>query len=292
VDGGVVERKRATEVAEGILRRLVEGRREWPLSLVRELYVFGSFARGALQPGDVDLDVEFDHHDDRWAREVVQGLSYGYDPCRVFRQALVGRRRGAQFLFDGRTEADFDMTLLWRRGDDLPTALGRLHAIKPDPQARRADRDAMLPEFEGMDHWLPRPDREQIFEAVEKGALHVERLVLKDVRIDHPLALDHLETRWAPSSPLYRAGQAVFGYLLARGVDPGQIHLHGRDVRDRVTPYFAGFQLRYLRAMQRCFLEHQGTEWIEVIHPTRRGDLLALKLSPASRAPLKELNWQ
>ena len=142
-----MERERAVALAEGVLERLVEGQGEWPLSVVRELYLFGSFARGALQPGDVDLNVEFDHHDKRWAAEVIQGLSYGYDPRRVFRQALVGRRRGVQFVFDGRADADFDMTLLWRRGEDPQTAAARL--LRRIPAALPTRDEEMLPRTPG-----------------------------------------------------------------------------------------------------------------------------------------------
>jgi hypothetical protein len=287
-----MERARAVALTEAVLQRLTVGQAEWPLSLVREVYVFGSFARGALQPGDVDLDVELDHGDRRWHAEVARGLNHGYDPCRMFRQALVGRRRGVQFMFDGRAEADFDLTLLWKRGDDLSAALARLHAIKPDPQAGRAERQAMLPEFDGIERWLPRSYREQIIDAIEKGAIRVERLVLDDREMDDPLALTHLQERWQPTSPLYRAGRAVFGHLIDRGIDPGQVHLHGRDVRNYATPYFAGFGLRYFRAMKQCFLEHHGVEWIEVVHPTRSCKLQALKVFPESLPQLKEVDWE
>jgi hypothetical protein len=47
------------------------------------------------------------------------------------------------------------MTLLWHKGDTLQTALERLNAIQPDPAAGRALREAMLPEFEGLDQWIP-----------------------------------------------------------------------------------------------------------------------------------------
>jgi hypothetical protein len=90
---------------------------------------------------------------------------------------------------------------------------------------------------------------------------------------------------------LYRAGEAVFAHLIERGVDPAQLHLHGRDVRDSETPYFAGFSLRYLRPMQRCLTEFAGREWIEVVHPTARGDLAALRILPASAAALTDLAW-
>ncbi|GID94530.1 nucleotidyltransferase domain-containing protein [Amorphoplanes digitatis] len=284
-----MERQRALALTEDVLERLVEGQGEWPLRLVREVYVFGSFARGALQPGDVDLNVEFDR-DERWSAEFIEGLSNGYDPRRVFRQALVGRKRGVSFMFEGRDQSHLDLTLLWRRGDSLETALTRLHAIKEDPEAGRAERHAMLPQFEGMERWLRLSDREYFVEAIDKGALTVERLCLEVVDdVDHPLARQHLERRWSPNSPLHRAGRAVFAHLIGRGIDPAQVHPHGRDVRDRETPYFAGFERRYLRALPRCMTEFGGREWIEVVHPTRRGDLLALRVVPVSLASLKEI---
>ena len=286
-----MERQRAQALAESVLERLVDGQMDWPLRLVREVYVYGSFARGALDPGDVDMDVEFDRGDEQWKAEFLQGLSYGYDPRRVFRQALVGRRRGVQFTFDNRDDADFPMTLLWRRGEDLQTAVDRLYAIKPDPTAGRAERDAMVPEFEGMERWLPRSYRECLIDGVAQGAIVVERLPLTDDDIDDSRALAHLDSRWTPTSPLYRAGRAVFAHLLGRSVDPAQLHLHGRDVENRVTPYFAGFSLRYLPAMQRCLTEFDGKEWIEVVHPTRRGELLALRILTVSPARLEELRW-
>jgi hypothetical protein len=67
--------------------RLTHGRAEWPLSLVTDLYVFGSFARGAIEPRDVDIDVEF-KIDQRWAEHFAGCLAYGRDPHSPFRRAL------------------------------------------------------------------------------------------------------------------------------------------------------------------------------------------------------------
>lgn len=286
-----MQRERALALTEGVLERLVKGHEDWPLRLINGVYVYGSFARGALEPGDVDLDVEFAHRDEQWQAEFVQGLSYGYDARRVFRQALVGRKRGVQFTFDGLRHSDFPMTLLWRRGEDLSTAMERLHAIPTDPAAGRAERDAMLPEFVGVERWLPRLYRQRLIEAIDDGAICLERLTLNDAEVKHPKALAHLNGRWSPSSPLYRAGSSVFAYLLERGIDPAVLHLHGRDVENNVTPYFAAFGLRYLHAMQRCLNEFGGQEWLEVVHPSRRGGLLALRISTASQARLKKLDW-
>jgi predicted nucleotidyltransferase len=77
-DTVVVRRERALQLAERVLQRLDEGQGEWPLSLVKELYVFGSFARGATEPHDVDIDVEHDI-DQRWAVHFADCLAYGRD---------------------------------------------------------------------------------------------------------------------------------------------------------------------------------------------------------------------
>jgi hypothetical protein len=287
----LVERARATALTEEVLTRLVECQDEWPLSLVSEVYVYGSFARGAVQPGDVDLDVEFDQSDERWILTVVRALSNGRDPEAEFRKMLRGRKRGVELAFNNRADADYEMTLLWQRGEDLDAGLARVRAIKADPSAGRAQRDAMLPQFEGLDRWLPRPYRETLSEAIGAGAIAVDRLILPDVEVDHPLACEHLRRRWRSQSPLYRAGRAVFAHLLQRGIDPAQVHLHGRDVQNSETPYFAGFSLRYLLSMQICLTEHGGKEWIEVVHPTTRGDLDALRILPTGKQDPGGLTW-
>jgi hypothetical protein len=287
----LVERERAAALTEEVLTRLIESQQEWPLSLITEVYIYGSFARGALQPADVDLDIEYDQTDDRWISTVIRALSNGRNPHVEFKKPLFGRKRGIEFVFNHRADADYDMTLLWRRGEDLDTALTRLRGIEADSAAGRAPRDAMLPQFDGIDRWLPRPYRETLSRAIDAELNTVERLVLPDTDIDHPVARDHLERRWRPESPLYRAGRAVFAHLLARGVDPAQVHLHGRDVQDSETPYFAGFSLRYLTSMQDCLTEHGGTEWIEVVHPTTRGALDALRISPTGKPTPRDLLW-
>lgn len=147
----------------------------WP-----EIYLFGSFARGALEPHDVDIAVEF-ARDERWASHLVNSLRRGRDPHAVFRRALTGGRRGLQFLFDPRASgADFEMMPLWRRDESIQLARERLHAIVPDPRAGRAPRDAMIPQFEGLESWIPRPYREHLVDAVDSHAVALERFTLAD----------------------------------------------------------------------------------------------------------------
>ena len=61
------------------------------------------------------------------------------------------------------------MLVLWRRGGSLQLALYRLHGIAPDPTAGPAERDSMLPAFEGLERWLARLVRELLVGLVEAG---------------------------------------------------------------------------------------------------------------------------
>ena len=289
-DTPTVKRERAVDLVEHVLRALDEGRSEWPLSLVTDLYVFGSFARGAIEPHDVDIDVEF-KIDDRWAVHFAGCLAYGRDPHSPMRRALTGGRRGCQFEFNFRDRADFDMTLLWNRDGTLPTALDRVHLIQPDPAAGRADRDSMLPQFEGIDRWVPRAIREVLAEASSTGAITIERCLLDDGDVTSAVAREHLEYRWISSSPLYRAASAVIADWEKRGIDPGHAHLHGTDIGAKETSYFAGFDWRYFRSIPACLTEYCGVEWLEVVRPTRTRRLDALRILPRDRQLLERLRW-
>lgn len=207
------------------------------------------------------------------------------------RRMLATGKRGCQFTFNFREEADFELTLLWRKGDDLAVASERLRAIGADPEAGRAPRDSMLPEFEGIDEWIPRPYREALCAAVSSSTIGLERMVLPDGQVASGLAAEHLADRWKPSSPLYRSATAVVGYWERRGVDPGRCHLHGADIRDRETPYFAGFGWRYFRSVPVCLTRFGGAEWIEVARPTRTRPLDCLRIIPLDKEKLDQAAW-
>ncbi|NUP42467.1 MAG: hypothetical protein HOY76_36910 [Streptomyces sp.] len=224
-----MKRARAVELAESVLTRLHEQRDEPPLNVVTELHVFGSFARGAPEVGDLDLNIAVDAPPPQ-GTALVESLPLMALPETAIARELRQRRRSIQLLTRRKNDPGLEMTLLWRRGDDLPTALARLHAIKEDPDAGRAPRDHMLPAFEGLDGRINQARRQLIREAVEAGALAIERFDLADRHPSSDLACRHLAQRWKPSSPLYRAGAAVLAHLEDEGVDAGEVHLHGQDV--------------------------------------------------------------
>ncbi len=95
--GVQVKRERATEMLHEMLDNLDAGSR--PLDLVDEVYVFGSYARGALQPGDLDVAV-IHRTDTEFTEHVVGALMYGRDPMAGMKRALKGSKRGFQFQFN------------------------------------------------------------------------------------------------------------------------------------------------------------------------------------------------
>ena len=288
---GSVNRQRATQLAEQLLRNLDTHRQEWPVSIITAVYVFGSYARGATDPHDLDIDVEVHRQDEEFLSHFVTCLSSGRNPYSIIQRALVGASRGYEFMFEGHARADFPLTLLWQQGDSLDTALQRLHAIPVDDTEARAPRDAMLPQFDGLDRWIPRPRRERLAAAIAAGKITVQRLELPAAQATDPAAVEHIDDRWSSTSPLYRAAHAVLADLERRGIDPGLAHLHGRDVTGPDTPYFAGFDLRYFRSIPWCLTRYHGREWTEVIHPTRSQPLHVLRILPLQPDLLAHDDW-
>lgn len=211
-------------------------------------------------------------------------MSCGRDPYAALRMALRGRTRSIEILFERHTgHDDVPMTIVRRRGETLETAFERIDGITPDPSAGRAARDAMLPAFEGLEHWLPRYVLQELIQLIEARILLVDRLDLPIGQIiGERVVGPHLDRRWTSASNLRRAAEASLSHLHERGIDLHTGHLQGVDIVDgATTPYFVGFNLRRFSAMLYCFEEHGGVEWLEVVHPTAKQPLVALRCRPA-----------
>lgn len=286
-----MKRDEADRTIEMVLTRFFEARASRPVSLITQLAVFGSYARGAMAPHDVDVHVTYEA-DEEFAEDVVWALSQGRDPETPLRVALRGRTRSVQIVC-GKLPDEMlvDSVVLWRSGDSHEVALRRLRAIPVDPGAGRAPRHAMIDAFVGLDHILPMAFRSPIAEAVEVGALTVEQLVLDDRQVQDPVAREHIDLRWSPTSPLYRAAHALLAYHEDLGSSPMAVHLHGRDVSESDTPFYAGMQLRYTRGIHHCLGERGGVHWLEVVRATRTQPLTALRIVPRDRAVLQHLRW-
>src|SRR6266487_1170943 len=138
-----VKRAEAARRIDTLLERVVRADGRY-LARVREVWVFGSFARGALEVGDVDLAVEFDQTKDEAGRWFATLMAGGFDHLGALRRELRGTQRALEIHFnelaDLRKEG-FEPRLLWRRGDSLDEATAQLAALAPDASAQRAARD-------------------------------------------------------------------------------------------------------------------------------------------------------
>ena len=284
-----MKRSRAEQLLTDLLTRASTDQ-QWPISMVDEIHVFGSFARGALEPHDVDVVVEFTR-DERYVAQFVQDLSHGRNPFAPLRRALAGGSRGLQFQFQELENLHRDQiatALLWKRGEPLPVALQRLRRIEADPQAGRAQREYMLPAFEGIDRWVPLPVRELLSDWVNTAAVTVQQVQLPDGDVRDTRAREVIARRWVATSPLRRAAANAVAYLEAQGAEPRAIHLHGADIDRRDTLHFVGFQWRYINSMHHCLTYWRGDQWLEVPRPTTRQPLVGLLITVSDRGLLEK----
>lgn len=290
--GGAVKRERATTLVTEMLQRLHEGA-GWPLELVDAVYLFGSYVRGALEPHDVDIAVDFHRDEQKDARLVSYLVSSARDPRIDLRQALIGRRRGIQFQWEASERQQLEregvaMLLLWRRGDTLEQALAVLHGIKEDSNAGRAPRDDMIEEFEGLDRYIPRPVRHDLVHWRDAGQITISRLTLPDADVMPPgretvMAIDG---RWNLDSPLRRTALSALEHARILGAAIEDIELAGEmlytSTRSSGRPieprWWINWQWRRYRAIPRCLAEGDG--WLEIPHPPRVGPLDALLFVP------------
>ncbi|GAA2679565.1 nucleotidyltransferase domain-containing protein [Streptomyces lunalinharesii] len=283
-----MKRERATTLVNDMLDRLEEG--GWPLDLIDEILVFGSYARGALNPSDVDLVVEH-RRDDRLTSEFLHALSYGRDPSASMKRALKSSSRGLQIHFGERKtlEAEgFALTPLWNRGEPIDAARARLAAITPDPAAGRAPRDHMLEAFDGIDRWVPRPVRITLTELVDRKAATIRQLQLPDADPAHPAAHEAL-TRWTDTSPLRRAAAAALAHLEATSRPLDSVYLNGEPVigsrySDTTWQIGIGFGWSHYRSISHHLQE--GTDWFEVVRPTHAQPLHTLHITVQDRSAL------
>lgn len=131
---------------------------------VKELYVFGSYSRGAVEPGDLDLIVVYDSTDRRWADEQVRLMEeQGRNTLEIigtlpskFQAAVRGAIRSQgepiqvlvtpkveDVIGEGSRIKPDDIILLWSDRDSSWQA--KLAKIKTDESATRAPRNHLVP---------------------------------------------------------------------------------------------------------------------------------------------------
>jgi predicted nucleotidyltransferase len=276
-----VKRERATRLLEEMLGRVAEGG-EGYISLIEEISVFGSYARGAPEPGDIDLAVEYGR-DEKSGHALVRALAEGRDWTVPYRQALAGHRRGFQFVLgqsDRLRKEGYELVPLWHKGESLSTALERLHAIELIQGAGRAERDAMLPAFEGLDRYLPLPIRKAIVELVETGAIGIERIELGESAVEHPKVRRLLEIRTPNPGIARRVRQVGLSWFERQGIDPLCVAAGDGLLSHEPEKHQLSWTVARLNHLPGWLREHgKHGIWLAVVNPSKRAVLLALKIT-------------
>jgi hypothetical protein len=279
-----MRRSEATRRLEQLLGNAAGGGRYVPR--IREIWVFGSYARGAAEVGDIDLDVEY-HHDRELSTEFVRALSYGRDPHAGFNRELRGAQRIFQIHYGHRDalagEFPGELVQLYARGDNLEQTLARLHGISERSEAGRAPRDPVVYRLQGLEQHIPRPQRNQVSELVQRGTLAVARVELTNARPANARTAQLVESRWGKTNPKRRAALAAVAYLEQQGICPLRLRRPGAcvlgDRKSRVGVGLGGGGL----ADGIELLAHGGSLWLEVVNPSRTAPLVAVVLRPGAR---------
>jgi predicted nucleotidyltransferase len=223
--------------------------------LVTEIFVFGSYARGALKPGDLDVSVTYAITEEE-SRNWVAALFAGRDRTLELRHALRGNWRSVEMQFNNVDElrlAGFEPVLVWCRGEPIEVAQERLAAIPEDAAAGAAARDPVIEPLAGVDKYVPRPLREELALLDHLGLVDVDRIGLADADAPDDLTRRRVEARWSEANPKIRAVRATTAWLHERGYRPDFVRNdvcseetneddHGYKVA-RAICYFGGHML-------------------------------------------------
>jgi hypothetical protein len=107
----------------------------------------------------------------------------------------------------------------------------------------------MLPQFDGMDQWIPRSIREALSAAVSGDAFAVDRRVLTDGVATSPHAAS--TSQIGGPHPARSTAPPMLSSLTGKTAasTPATGHLHGAGIRYENTSYFAGVGWRYFSSI-------------------------------------------
>lgn len=284
-----MKRAEATERLEGLLERLVSGEGDY-LPRVSGVWVFGSYARGALQVGDIDLAVEFDQtpgERGRWFSDLISGRT---NHLAVLRRELRGGQRCFQIQVNqlGTLQSErFAPRLLWRRGDSLEQAQGRLARMRPDAAAGPAARDPAHPLLIGFEKLIPRADRETFGILSWAGWIQSARVELPRTHAQHPVTRERFSRHWSASNPRLETAHAAASYLEKDGIAP----LGAGSALYSDETLFPDYPRSFEPSVAAVYF---GARWLHVHLPTDLGygvPRVVVVLNPtARRTPLQALD--
>jgi hypothetical protein len=286
---GRIPRERATAHVVELLERVCEA--EGAAACVTAVYAFGSWSRGALEVGDVDLDIEYDRsRDPATAKQMLDLLVAGRDWTSPLRKALKPRRT-LQVLFESIDKLG-EPVVIYQDGDDLEAALARVNAITSDPSAGRAERDSVHPKLEPVADALSRPSLITLSELMSHGLITVSVLDLMDVamsEIHDDEFREFLLFAWDEGGPRARAARAAGVYLLGRGLQLSDLAILERKPAGRSAGATWAVEAREGKLRNFAYDLGQGFDgWLYVVQPERKKPLRGLEITAAAGSALRD----
>jgi hypothetical protein len=245
--------KRITSLLETVVK--ADGRY---LARVCEVRVFGSFARGALEVGDVDLAVEFDQRKDEAGVWFATLLAGGFDHLGALRR----ERRGAS----GCSRSTSTSSMICARtasshscSGGAATRSGRRVLGLPRWRQTRGlsgPRDTVHPLLAEVEKLIPRPARQEFSLCVWAGWLDAKLVELPVEQAANAVTRRRFADQWSESNPRFRAAHAVASYLEREGVEPltagGTVYSDEREILDAERDYW-----------QPCVAVHFGAKLLQ-----------------------------
>lgn len=315
---------RATRKLEDVLQRVACGAPA--LEDIREIWVFGSYARGAAEVGDIDLLVRLDTTRERG--QVALDLFYARsNPFAPMVKALGCSGRSfvsvqPQVVFEAEDEplsperaahggtglaitepvlhhvvTDEPLAgpfvLLWARGDELEWALKRLREIPVNEGAGRHDRTTSVPLIDDLAERLSLPVAFPLAVQVRAGNIRCEARLLPAA--DAPPATHaalrrrYFKGRDAPVSAREAAAAATLVTLDEEGLDLRVVRLVDSPVTVRPVrdPPFLVIDFNAFGVYRFATGDVGASRWIHVWPGTPRGPWLALDLSVVDPGALR-----
>jgi predicted nucleotidyltransferase len=181
-----MRRERLTKKLQRILRTIESGNTPTP---VRKLWVFGSYARGALDCGDLDLAIVVDQPSQEWLDRNIGLFDYDLKRMEKFEQLVRNalRKRGERVEIVIRTKDNFiqdffksvpinDAMLIW--SEDEPDWQAKIKSIKPIPSAGRYIRPYPI---DLKRTGTSRDVMEQVLWLIQEKRLTMETIDMNDV---------------------------------------------------------------------------------------------------------------
>ena len=288
------------EKAKAILLRIAETLTRGPfMAIPQKLFVFGSFARGAMEPNDLDLLLLYTFPEDHRERLYAVKKNFTSIPQMLrdhpetrymaeFRKRL--RKPGEKMdlmvhhprepyiisLFEGQQNIKpDDLRLVWRKGDKTAWR-GRIEGLQPDPDAGSMARNHLFP-FKRLAGGDGLPFMEFAMIMIEHRLLRFRHIPLEAV----PVKLgrkhrDFIDFMTRGVHPIARRDSALLLPYLCGWAD-----MHGQRLRSlsrHLEAWSSTFTHRAhlgrpsLRSMVRAFIDREKLERQALIPHIKKGE--------------------